>query len=214
MIDEVGGAPLGAPPANAGLVLAPHIKSVALGTETILLDLRRDKYLSASTPGLRRIIEGAPQSGDQMLCAVLWRDGILSERGAVRAATRPVKPALRLGSTPVAFVAACLWARHVIRARALERAMLMLAASRQGAAASTSAKSRFLDWRVWYPARSVCLFDSLALCHFLAGAGAGFELVFGVRAEPFAAHCWVEWSGSILNDEEEYCSAFTEIMRV
>jgi hypothetical protein len=58
------------------------------------------------------------------------------------------------------------------------------------------------------------LFDSLALAAFLVRAGDRPEIVFGVRNPPFAAHCWLEAQGRILNDETDYCAAFVEILRV
>ena len=61
-------------------------------------------------------------------------------------------------------------------------------------------------------ARSPCLFESLALGEFLASQGLFPRIVFGVDANPFAAHCWLQWDDVVINDSPEYVSRFTPIM--
>ena len=60
----------------------------------------------------------------------------------------------------------------------------------------------------------LCLFDSLALIHFLARFRVFPDWVFGVTADPFEAHCWVQTGGVVLNDTVERVSAFTPIMSI
>jgi hypothetical protein len=60
----------------------------------------------------------------------------------------------------------------------------------------------------------VCLFDSLALIEFLARYQLFPDWVFGVRGEPFCAHCWVQDRDCILNDSVEYIRSFTPIMAI
>jgi hypothetical protein len=87
--------------------------------------------------------------------------------------------------------------------------------------------SRALDWarardrvaffrarRPWYPRDYLCLFDSLALVEFLAMQDLFADWVFGVRAEPFAAHCWVQREDVVLNDSVERVGTFVPIMKV
>jgi len=68
--------------------------------------------------------------------------------------------------------------------------------------------------RLFYPRPYLCLFDSLALLHFLARYGLYPDWVFGVTADPFEAHCWVQAGRVVLNDTLERVSAFTPIMGV
>ena len=68
--------------------------------------------------------------------------------------------------------------------------------------------------RLFYPRSYRCLFDSLALINFLAHFNLYPDWVFGVMAEPFEAHCWVQAGGIVLNDTLERVSAFTPIMYV
>lgn len=82
-------------------------------------------------------------------------------------------------------------------------------------------EERLRDWtatfgqlRPWYPRDYRCLFDSLALIEFLARRGGYPDWLFGVQAQPFAAHCWVQVKGELLNESLEYASQFTPIMSV
>ena len=68
--------------------------------------------------------------------------------------------------------------------------------------------------RWFYPRSYLCLFDSLALVHFLARFQVYPDWVFGVNADPFEAHCWVQAGSVVLNDTVERVSALTPIMCV
>jgi hypothetical protein len=68
--------------------------------------------------------------------------------------------------------------------------------------------------RWFYPRSYLCLFDSLALIHFLARFRVYPDWVFGVTADPFEAHCWVQSGSVVLNDTLERVSAFTPIMYI
>jgi hypothetical protein len=68
--------------------------------------------------------------------------------------------------------------------------------------------------RLFYPRPYLCLFDSLALIHFLARFQVYPDWVFGVSADPFEAHCWVQAGSLVLNDTMERVSSFTPIMYV
>lgn len=57
-----------------------------------------------------------------------------------------------------------------------------------------------------------CLVRSLAMFMMLQRRGVSSRLIFGVRADPFAAHCWVERNGAVLNDVAENVRCFTPIM--
>lgn len=194
--------------------MSAHVRAVAIGDQTVLLDLRRDKYFCVSTAGFARVLEGRDEGRENALYEALVRDGVVAISNAddeLPPASRP--PILASGPTGLAFLYSCRWAQRLIRARRLDMALDALASAKHGCVKPAKALARFADWRPWYPARNVCLFDSLALSRFLQCAGVRFELAFGVRLAPFAAHCWVEAEGVVLNDEEAYCRSFTEILR-
>lgn len=68
--------------------------------------------------------------------------------------------------------------------------------------------------RPWFPKQRICLFDSLALVEFMARLELYPDWVFGVMEAPFAAHCWVQGGGYVINDEAERIRAYTPIMLV
>ena len=67
---------------------------------------------------------------------------------------------------------------------------------------------RFLTARPLVPFKANCLLDSLALLSWLGSARRGSMLVFGVKLDPFAAHCWVQTGGLLLNDRVDNVERF------
>jgi len=57
-----------------------------------------------------------------------------------------------------------------------------------------------------------CLSGSIAMAWHLSGIGCASTLVIGVRAEPFAAHSWVQADQVVLNDTAEEVRRFTPIL--
>lgn len=72
----------------------------------------------------------------------------------------------------------------------------------------------FQQLRPFYGRKYLCLFDSLALVEFLAHYRFYPQWVYGVTAEPFRAHCWVQDHGFVLNDIVERVRGYTPIMAV
>jgi hypothetical protein len=57
-----------------------------------------------------------------------------------------------------------------------------------------------------------CLFDAIALGEFLAAYGVFPTWVFGVRVNPFAAHCWLQEGDVVLTDTPDNVGEFTPIL--
>jgi hypothetical protein len=72
----------------------------------------------------------------------------------------------------------------------------------------------FQTLRPYYPRPYLCLFDSLALLHFLARYQVFPQWVYGVKLEPFAAHCWVQVGDLVVNDIVDNVRDYTPIMCV
>ncbi|MEX2488012.1 MAG: lasso peptide biosynthesis B2 protein [Pseudomonadales bacterium] len=68
--------------------------------------------------------------------------------------------------------------------------------------------------RPFYPRAYLCLYDSLALLEFLSRQGCYPLWVFGVKSDPFGAHCWVQWHDLVLNDAAARVHRYTPIMIV
>jgi len=72
----------------------------------------------------------------------------------------------------------------------------------------------FAALRLFYPREYLCLFDSLALIEFLSLFNIFPEWIFGVTADPFNAHCWIQADDVLLNDTKSRVAEYNIIMRV
>lgn len=70
---------------------------------------------------------------------------------------------------------------------------------------------RFLAARPLVPFRANCLLDSLALLSWLGPGRQGAMLVFGVKLDPFAAHCWVQTADLLINDRADNVERFEPV---
>lgn len=70
----------------------------------------------------------------------------------------------------------------------------------------------FKAYRPLYPHPYLCLFESLALQEFLAAHRFFPNVVFGVIADPFQAHCWLQSESVVLNDDLERVSRYKPIL--
>jgi hypothetical protein len=143
----------------------------------------------------------------------------------VRAAGVPESPTLSGGSLPRlgSFLLACSKIDWRLRLKPLsdtlariERRRLRAAPRASSLDAGRSAKliAVFRDLRPLYPRPYLCLFESLAQLEFLWSHGFSPRLVFGVVADPFEAHCWLQEGPVVLNDDLERVRKFTPIMSV
>lgn len=67
---------------------------------------------------------------------------------------------------------------------------------------------------LFYTLRAACLLDSLTLLHFLSTDGIHPDWVFGVKTEPFDAHCWVQEGEVVLNDLPDRVRQYSAILVV
>jgi hypothetical protein len=67
---------------------------------------------------------------------------------------------------------------------------------------------------LFYTAHNACLLDSLTLTHFLARYGVFPTWVFGVKTDPFYAHCWVQQGDFVFNDSPDFIKRFSPILVV
>lgn len=72
----------------------------------------------------------------------------------------------------------------------------------------------FQHLRPFLPKSRICLYDSLAFYFFSRLHGLRPDLVIGVRAEPFSAHCWAQIDGTILNDVPANILQYKPIMLI
>jgi hypothetical protein len=205
-----------------------HLGLCQIDGHILLLDLRRDRYFEldpGSAMAFSRWRErNAEDPGDPGL-------SLLVERGLLVRSNRPAPAGWNERATPrrslldmdgrrgrswplVPEVAACLWGARRRLGRGLEAAIARVRESREGTMASDGGAepARFASARRLVPLAPNCLTDSLALASFLARRRIGFELVFGVKRDPFAAHCWLEMDGAVANDSADSVATFTPIL--
>ena len=118
---------------------------------------------------------------------------------------------------------ALIHADHLLRHVALWRIVRRMSSMASGAAEQNRSDAvltavalthSFIHARPWYPRKYLCLFDSLALMLFLLRSGIHVQWVFGVREEPFGAHCWIQCGPVILNEYFDRTCLYTPIMVV
>lgn len=66
----------------------------------------------------------------------------------------------------------------------------------------------------FFTSRDQCLFRSLALAKFLSLEGSRCDWIFGVRLDPFEAHCWIERDGVALNEYTDKAREYRAILCV
>lgn len=120
------------------------------------------------------------------------------------------------------FMTACTTAKMSLRWRKIEDTVMSVARRKQKHAFKHSFDEErarrltavFLKLRSFFPANYLCLFDSLALLEFLAKYRVFPDWVFGVRLEPWAAHCWVQQGHCTFNEDPEEATNYTPIMTI
>jgi hypothetical protein len=181
----------------------------------------------------------APQLSADEAAAPLLRQGWLLELPAAAKEATPVRlpspeaellavaavESARIGARAVlTFVFAAVFAKLALRFWPFERVIQRVArrkAKHPGAIGTLDvARARqlvdvFARLRVFlFSHREECLHDSLALLEFLSRYGVFPSWVFGVRARPFVAHCWVQYEDIVFNDTVEHVGGYAPIMVV
>jgi hypothetical protein len=222
--------------------LPAHVHCCRRGDAFVFLDLKQDDYTLIVGDAAAALCEITTQpragaSGPQHAQSLheLVRGGLLtpdSASGRMITATRSdiaLQQLLDADSTlPVGvtishvcnFIAACTTAAIRLRWSRIENTIS--AVSRRKAVRSSRHpmdldRARhlagiFQRLRRLFPANYLCLFDSLALLEFLARYDVFPTWVFGVRLEPWAAHCWLQHEEFTFNECVEEVSRYTPIM--
>ncbi|MCC2977130.1 lasso peptide biosynthesis B2 protein [Sphingomonas sp. PL-96] len=223
---------------NASYRTRPALGFARFDDCTIVLDVSADRYWRLSAAAgtlLQKATEGAPLCGTEAGFSQLARLGFLVADGQSqddgarflpgRAATSATADIFdgEPGAAPVppALAGRIAWASMSVR---LELRMLPL---RQVLARYASRRSipvngdrpglaelghTFHQTRRYLPVRPRCLPDSLAFLRIAASQGYEPSLVFGVRATPFAAHCWVQDGSRVLTDRVDHVRRFRPLL--
>jgi len=213
-----------------GWTLAPGVGFCFAGDKLIVLDLRTDRYLALRgdrRAAFERLRARAPNDGEAMTALV--STGLFVRCDAETRLDPPdiVVPRADLGDRPrerpvmgmiMATARHLYWARRAQTSHRIARTVAdllnrkrVLAAGEDGAAIVDIATG-YASARTLIPIPPRCLIDSLALFRLMLHRGFAPALVFGVRPEPFAAHCWLQSSERILTGSADDAHNFTPIL--
>jgi hypothetical protein len=218
--------------------LPPHVHCCRRGAAFVFLDLKQDDYsmvVGATADALRALIDAAatidsPELRELENAGILTRDSAAGRPIVTTEAVIALEPLLDLDTAAVCvrpldywnFISACTTAKLRLRWQRIERTV--------GAVAKRKARHSSRQWpdverarhltavfqqlRGLFPAARLCLFDSLALLEFLARYDIFPTWVFGVRLEPWGAHCWIQHGPFSFNEDVERTASYTPIMAV
>lgn len=220
----------------AYLELEPHVGYGLVDGRAVFLDLRRDRYvalertLEESFRRLRSASEPALPAGadaDALLATGLFRRTCLRVRSQPAPAETPSASLLDEPDTrrPGWVDTLRAWATVAQTRRRLAGQPLLeivdrLRESRRyprppgDATATEDAARLFLAARAFVPVPRACLLDALAMLDWLGDVAGGVTLVFGVRLDPFGAHCWLQTDRLLLTDAHDTVGMFVPVMSV
>lgn len=220
------------------LFLAPHAFVCFVDDRYIFLDLIKDKYVGlsiAKSKTVQSLANGSARLGQTETQSLggLRAAGLLADSGTSGKPFKPTaapasrrdlfdlpEPRLRPSGAIPGILMSCIKASWTLKFDALVASLEKIArrrAATQGKSnpdidAMCALSASFNRLRPVYPRKPVCLHDSLALLEYLAGYGFFPNCVFGVTAEPFRAHCWVQYEDIVLNDYIDRVAPYTPIM--
>lgn len=204
---------------------------------TVFLDLERDRYVclsSAADAAFQRWAEAAEPNPDPAALAPLIKCGLLVSGDRRDGASSPasIVPAARdlalqaagaAGPTDIVRAALAQYrAVRLLHRQALPRVVALLA-RRDGVprASPPDAEVRARRLAAAFAAAGMvvrtadrCLPRAIAMRQLCGRAGIHPALVFGVRRDPFAPHCWIQLGDAVLVGDLEQVRLFTPILVV
>lgn len=203
----------------------PHVFAAVLERDLVIFDSEADRYLAlpGAVDSTRDNAGGIRAALAPGAATALFGAGLLTANDEAPVISALVKPTgqhvdrrnifstdvvdmLRFG---VAVIATAWTLRRAI-------GLLTFTAVRRDATAvipkgMADAVARLSMVRLIVPSPRRCLPASLIAARFLRSLGQDVDIIFGVRSHPFAAHCWIERNGVVLDDDLDRVRAFTPI---
>ncbi len=221
--------------------LSPNVFIAAIRERAVILDLARDRYV-ALNPGLAQaVLALTGLSGSQdpdvgrfdAAGAALVAKGFLTAdvpeltpASGAWSALRPLHTQWPSGQPPAASraglrgflsvqvsLAEAAWSLRTLTFQAVVERVARRKVRRGGPEISEQALlDAYFAARPWFPIKPICRLDAVALCLHLRRNGVDASLVFGVRLDPFKAHCWVQRGDRVLNEPHEIVARYAPIM--
>lgn len=215
-----------------GWTLAPGVGFCFAGDQLIFLDLRADRYLALR--GERRVAFErlrVREANDSDAMSGLLATGLFvrseSENRldpvdiAVPAVDLGMRRQSRLRLPMIAAAARDLyWARRALVPDRLAATVADLHRQKRtkagdpDAGALADVAAEYAAARTLVPVPPRCLVDSLALFRLMLRRGLAPTMIFAVRPAPFAAHCWLQSSETILTGSVDDAHNFTPIFAI
>ena len=183
--------------------MSATVTACLAGGRIIFLDVARDRYFALPAARTGEFLTWVGSSGGALPPRL--RPAAMSSGGWDRTPGRcnvpattpidsPVLPRVRIGPRDLVGVGrAVRSAAKDVRSKPLREILARRFAGRRRGCSTVPALATklalFRSARPWIPVPRVCLHDCLALIDWLGPDGGGVELIFGVSALPFAAHC-------------------------
>lgn len=210
--------------------MAPGAGYCEVGGELVFLDLVRDRYFAlrgADRAAFERLRAGGPNDSEAMgrLVATGFLARADGEASLASASIEiPAKDIAAWRNERFGFAMAVSTALALRRARRAMRAGRLASTIEErrrrkadiGVAGADEAAcrlaARYAASRWIHPEPPRCLVDALALDDLLLSQGLGVAMVFGVRLDPFAAHCWLQTPETVLTGTAAEARNFTPIL--
>lgn len=200
---------------------AGTLHGAMVGPDLILLDLTDDAYLLfPECPGL--VVVGDRVQGPRETIDALAAEGLVSAGAPVDRRTPPTLPKTRLPDIPAvrprladAALFATLWFRAARRrptVRQLADRVRKRSGRRDAPEAIAERVEVFRQLLPLAPWGGACLFQAELLLGFLNAAGLDADWVFGVRAWPFLAHCWLQVDDVAVSQSPETLTLYRPIL--
>lgn len=224
--------------------LPRHVYFCCRGTSLVFLDLKQDDYtlVDGDAANAIRAVSSTTQSEESTLdlsstLKDLREGGLLTTDPVDSRSILPTRiqvamealvdveasPLVRVNAQHIIrFAAACICAAIRLRWSHIEQTVRSVEKQKSQAApweTSHLEKAReltavFLKLRSLFPKNYRCLYDSLALIKFLGWYQIYPTWVFGVRLEPWAAHCWIQEGPFVFNEGVEEAASYTPVMAI
>jgi hypothetical protein len=208
--------------------VSDHISWCVCAGQAVFLDLRRDRYVSLHPPQNAMFLQWVRTGIEQDGLSQLARLGLLtagpprapmpvSYPPPIRDARTETSHRIRLGDILDARLA--WWRASVsLRRRRLSDIVDELESDTATEAAAADVDARvariaatFASMALSFSAADQCLARALAAGALCRRAGAHPAIIFGVRMDPFAAHCWLQLNDAVVVGDLEEARMFTPI---
>lgn len=214
-----------------GWDLAPHVSFCVASDKVVFLDVHADRYFALPPRmtaafrdwlGAKGCVPSEPEAVTMLAAAGLLRPSVSAAVPTPVALDVPTR-SLSKGSSPAPMLAALpAWGavhaslfrmRWRLRTGGLHHLITRARASRPAHPLPPQAAARAFQYgRGPRALEGDCLAASFAMLDFLHRRRSDARAVFGVIADPFRAHCWLQSDTEILNDDADHVRAFTPIL--